>query len=356
MTKRSVFFSAIALVYVSIPLLVMSQGLVPCSGVEVNSGRSITSCQFCHFAQLLEGISDWLITILSVVAAGMIAYSGMKLVTSGGNTSAKAAAKSMITNVIIGFVILLAAWLAIDLLMRTLVGGDINGGPWESIRCETQVTAYMRENTIYEFEETLLESGYWQRGEDGAVATACSSADSCAVVAQECTNAGGTPTVASDLTGVSCTLQDTFGNVTGGGRGVAQCDPGNVNCSVDFLQSIGLTEAQANVMSCVAVTENSGGAVGCSGTGPCGTFQISRNDWRRYSSSVPGCSAEDFGGNITSAQNNGPCNARVMAVMVQSSRGYQPWTGELNGNAWNPAARRCVQNHAGTGDSTNRGF
>lgn len=128
-----------------------------------------------------------------------------------------------------------------------------------------------------------------------------------------------------------------------GRRGVAQCPDGNPNCSISYLQSLGLTATQAQTASCIAMTENSGNAVGCSGTGPCGTFQISRGDWNRYA--PPDCRPSNFGGNITAAQNNASCNARTMVVMVED-RGWQPWTGNMPGQApWNPAARTCVNNY-----------
>lgn len=128
-----------------------------------------------------------------------------------------------------------------------------------------------------------------------------------------------------------------------GRRGVAQCPDGNPNCSISYLQSLGLSLTEARTASCIAMTENAGNAVGCSGTGPCGTFQISRGDWNRYAPAD--CRPSNFGGNITAAQNNGSCNARTMVIMVED-RGWQPWTGNMPGQApWNPAARTCVSNY-----------
>lgn len=139
-------------------------------------------------------------------------------------------------------------------------------------------------------------------------------------------------------------LQSSASGSTSGLRGVAQCASSNTNCSVEELMALGLTRAQANVMSCVAITENAGNAVGCSGTGPCGTFQISRTNWGLYAPSD--CSAANFSGNITAAQNHAECNKRTMVNMVQKL-GYQPWTGNHPGQApWNPKAITCANNYA----------
>jgi hypothetical protein len=97
-------------------------------------------------------------------------------------------------------------------------------------------------------------------------------------------------------------------------------------------------------MACIAMTENAGQAVGCSGTGPCGTFQISQTNWKAYAPAQ--CQASNFGGNITAAQNNGACNAQTAVNMVQQV-GYQPWTGSNNGVQWNPNASTCVSNYGG---------
>jgi hypothetical protein len=63
------------------------------------------------------------------------------MVTSGGNAGAKEEAKKKITNAIIGFVIVLAAWLLIDTIMRGLLvgtSGEIDGRLWSQIECGSQ--------------------------------------------------------------------------------------------------------------------------------------------------------------------------------------------------------------------------
>jgi hypothetical protein len=62
-----------------------------------------------------------------------------KMVTAGGDAGAISNAKSMITNVIIGFIILLAAYLIVDTVMKILVGDKLTGfGPWNEIQCVDQ--------------------------------------------------------------------------------------------------------------------------------------------------------------------------------------------------------------------------
>lgn len=142
-----------------------------------------------------------------------------------------------------------------------------------------------------------------------------------------------------------------------GTRGTAMCTEYNPYCSLSSLQGEGLSEAEARTMSCIAITESGGAPALCSGTGPCGVYQITKTNWKAYAPA--GCTAADFGGNIEAAQNNGECNRRVAAAMVQEE-GYEPWTGLCNtpggcnvgtrheiayGQPWNAAARKCVSNY-----------
>lgn len=116
----------------SAPYVATDMGFVPCEG---------TMCSACHFIELGNRIIDWLIGVLALLFAVIMIVSGFRLVTSGGNQSAKEGAKSSLTNALIGFLIVLAAWLVVDTVMRALLGGSgqINGAtPWSQIECWKQ--------------------------------------------------------------------------------------------------------------------------------------------------------------------------------------------------------------------------
>jgi hypothetical protein len=356
MNLRQMYFSLLALL-LQLPVLAYADGLVPCG----RDGQD--ACQMCHTVQLVNGVTAWLVGILSIAAAIMFVIAGFRLVTANGNPSVMQDAKNTITNVAIGFAIVLAAWLLIDLMMKTLLGGgSVAAGPWNQIACIDQPNSTVKEGNL----------GFFRAQEYGT----CSSVDDCAAQVQACSSRPGGSGVITGTSGnmrVTCSFTTTAsgagsgaGLVSSGGRGEAQCAPSNPNCSVDLLISLGLTPTQANIMSCVAMTENAGGSVGCSGTGPCGTFQITMTNWRNYTEGArapfPECSAARFGGNISSAQNNSTCNAKIMTAMVRAS-GYQPWTGantnpndNIRDGPWNPYARGCVNTHGNASDSTPRGF
>lgn len=132
--KRKYVFLVAALLLVS-PILVSAAGLVPCG----SPGQE--ACQTCHAVELLNRVAAWLVAILSIVLTIVIVVSGLRLATSTGNVSTKESAKRMIINATVGFIIVLAAWLMIDLGMKMLLSGgsgNIAAGPWNVVRCEVQ--------------------------------------------------------------------------------------------------------------------------------------------------------------------------------------------------------------------------
>lgn len=74
---------------------------------------------------------------------GIMAFSaGIKLVTSGGNTSAVESAKKQMTNAFVGIIIVLGAWLLIDTILKgvalDLTKFGAGFGPWNQIQCGVQ--------------------------------------------------------------------------------------------------------------------------------------------------------------------------------------------------------------------------
>jgi hypothetical protein len=239
-----------------LPYLVGAESLVPCDEVK-------RQCQACDFITLATRIIKFLISIMAMLCAIVVAVAGFKIVTSGGEAGAITEARAMITNVVIGFVILLTAWLIVDTVIKLFIGG--NYGPWNNIDCVIQPTGL-----------------------------------------------AGTP----------------GGSVTGGGTAytgkVTQCAPGNTACSSAALQQAGFTQTQANVMSCIAMTESSGNpsvppyniAHPTSKSTACGTFQITKTTWSKNAKG----SCSDFS-NCTNAS----CNTQVAQTLV-SKNGYRDWT------------------------------
>jgi hypothetical protein len=100
--------------------------LVSCDGVAVK-------CDWCTLVQLIDNVIDWLFTFFTLAAVAMVMYVGFKLVTSGGNSSAWEEGKSMFTNLVIGFVIFLSAWLIVDTILKGLIDTNSDFGVWNEL-------------------------------------------------------------------------------------------------------------------------------------------------------------------------------------------------------------------------------
>lgn len=128
-----------------------SAALVPCTGLD---------CDACHLVSLGNEVLKWLIGLLFVVFAAIAVSAGVKLVTSGGNTQAVSDAKSKLTNAVIGIIIVLAAWLLVDTIMKGLLSsgtGQITGyGLWSEIKCGSQATVKSAETAIDEANYTAV--------------------------------------------------------------------------------------------------------------------------------------------------------------------------------------------------------
>ena len=124
---RSFLFSGLYLLVVSFPALAFAQGaglpkkIVPCDGV---------ACKCSDLVTLAQNLINVGVFIFIVFAAVMFAYAGF-LKLSNEAIGRQAEANQIFTNVTIGLVILLSAWLLVDTLMKSLLGGSF--GPWNAI-------------------------------------------------------------------------------------------------------------------------------------------------------------------------------------------------------------------------------
>lgn len=98
--------------------------IVPCNGVD---------CNVCHIAQLAQNVLNIGIYIAVFLSAVLFAYAGWLYIIAGGESGKVSQAKSIFFHVGVGLVLILGAWLVIDLIMKTLVNENAIRGPWNAI-------------------------------------------------------------------------------------------------------------------------------------------------------------------------------------------------------------------------------
>lgn len=260
---------------------------------------------------VINNLISFLITVAIVfIAPLMIAYAGFLFVVNPVNSSGISKAKDILLNTVIGIVLALAGYLIVDALMAVLYNGKV--GSWAQI-------------INWNGDQCLPQLG---------------------------TQAGAEFNQAPPIvTGGS-------GGTTGGN--VGQCSSSNEACSPAALIAAGFTQTQANVMSCIATTENRGLAVGCNGNA-CGTFQIMLTRNRLIGPACGGvlnCPVLCKGANgaavrtascqpCVQAANTPACNAQAAKALYDQSvksgySGYADWTPPRSDNQ---NAGLCVQKY-----------
>lgn len=124
----------VSVALLSLPSFTFAQGFIQC-GYE-------RMCNACDVITTTNTIINWLFGILAMLAVISLVVAGFRLVVSGGNVSAWKQAKQMFTNVIIGFVIVLSAWLIVDTIMKGMLDPEFKAGfgMWNSldgVNCDT---------------------------------------------------------------------------------------------------------------------------------------------------------------------------------------------------------------------------
>ena len=124
--------ASIILISVSLyPLIAFAQipsQIVPCTGATGSK-----PCTICHIAELAQNVLNTGIYIAVFLAAILFAWAGWKYVTAGGDSGKAGEAKKIFWTVGVGLVIILASWLIVDLIMKTLVSESAILGPWNKI-------------------------------------------------------------------------------------------------------------------------------------------------------------------------------------------------------------------------------
>lgn len=118
------FFAVFLVSFSVVPDLAQAQGgLVSCTGLN---------CNFCTFVTTIHNAAEFVVGLLVVIAVIMLAVTGVQMAASAGNSNQWGALKDRLTNIIIGFVLILASWTLIDVLMKALVSDATLRDMWST--------------------------------------------------------------------------------------------------------------------------------------------------------------------------------------------------------------------------------
>ena len=100
---------------------------------KCRDANAATECGICELGQLAQNILNAGIYIAVFLSAILFAYAGWQYLTAGGEPGKAGEAKKIFWNVGVGLILILAAWLIVDLIVKMLAGGNAKLMPWNKV-------------------------------------------------------------------------------------------------------------------------------------------------------------------------------------------------------------------------------
>ena len=109
-----------------VPIFTHAASLIPCTNTPDASGVVKDPCDFNALLVLFSNVINFVVKDLALPLATItIIYSGFTYLTTAISDK-KAKARQMLLNVVIGFAVILAAWLIVNTIVKTLVDPSID--------------------------------------------------------------------------------------------------------------------------------------------------------------------------------------------------------------------------------------
>lgn len=109
-----------------LPTVVGAQGLVPCNPKLGADGKLADQCGFCEVGKLILNLSDWVVYISGIIVVLLIIGGGLRLAMSQ-DVGAKATLRRLLTAALFGYMMVLGAWMIVDLFIKFLIPGSSYG-------------------------------------------------------------------------------------------------------------------------------------------------------------------------------------------------------------------------------------
>lgn len=124
------------------PVAAFTGGIVP-AACRLGSTQT---CTLCHFGILVINFTSFLMENIAFPATVLlVAISGIVIITAGPSETRQTLGKTILTNTVIGILIVMLAWLGVDTIIKILTGNisttstakfygiPSNFGPWNEI-------------------------------------------------------------------------------------------------------------------------------------------------------------------------------------------------------------------------------
>lgn len=110
------------------PAMAQARGLVPCGGYADDKGAREPACSPQFFFAMAARVINFLIAAAGIYAVFQMVFSGFRLIISMGNEEDVTTNKKALTNVVVGFVLVLMAYVLINTVINFIL---LDGAPKE---------------------------------------------------------------------------------------------------------------------------------------------------------------------------------------------------------------------------------
>ena len=134
----SQFLSIIVIVMIMVAATPVSakniwDGTGPKGGPTCNIGE--TGCNLCAALKVTQNIINFLTTIAIGLAALMVVFGAIRLMTAGGSEEKVSSGKKAITSALVGLLIALAAYAIINTILNLMSPSGFDFKTWSNLEC-----------------------------------------------------------------------------------------------------------------------------------------------------------------------------------------------------------------------------
>lgn len=109
-------------------------GLIPCGGPT-------DPCTLCHLIVGIHGLVQYGIGIITAICFAAIFFAGVMYIISVGDEGMMKSAKSFLSSALIGFAVVMSAWLIVTVVIWVLAArpsSGITGKGWATFSCSAR--------------------------------------------------------------------------------------------------------------------------------------------------------------------------------------------------------------------------
>ncbi len=119
LSRSTMIKGCVHVVFLSVLFLVGCQQVVYAQGIVTNCVDPFTDCGWNELIDVIKNIIDYVVLLAAPLAAIAFLWAGFLYLTAAGNEGQIRKAHGIFTKVLIGFILVLSAWLIVDTILNT---------------------------------------------------------------------------------------------------------------------------------------------------------------------------------------------------------------------------------------------